>query len=54
MDMSGEKTSISLQETYVIKKYEGDPPAPGESKEPIEVIVIENGKIRIEKPNGSQ
>lgn len=52
--MSGEATPIRLQETYIIKKYDGDAPAPGEIKEPIEVIVIENGKIRVEKPNGSQ
>lgn len=50
--MNGEKASIKLQETYIIKKYEGDPPKEGEYKEPIEIIVIEDGNVRVEKKNG--
>ena len=50
--MSGEKTAIKIQETYIIKKYEGDPPKEGEYKEPIEIIKIENDRVTVEFPNG--
>jgi hypothetical protein len=36
---------MKLKERIVLKKYNGDLPKDGEDKEPIEIIVVEDGKI---------
>lgn len=43
-----EDTKLKLIETITLHKYEGEPPAEGESKEPIETItlVYENGELK--------
>jgi hypothetical protein len=38
-------TGLRIRERIILRKYDGDPPAPGEHKEPIETIEIEDGRI---------
>lgn len=42
---SDDPTQITMQERITLKKYDGDPPQPGEDKEPVETLVIEDGQI---------
>jgi hypothetical protein len=51
---------VVLQEHVTLRKFDGDPPAPGETKEPVETIVLVDGVIvehivghQEEKPHGS-
>jgi hypothetical protein len=44
-DTPTDEQPVVLQEKVVLRKYDGDPPAPGEEKEPVEVIVIEDGQV---------
>jgi hypothetical protein len=59
MDQTGrpashDQTGIQVRERIVIQKFDGDPPAEGENKAPVETIVIEDGKIvREENTHGT-
>ncbi|MGH7391436.1 MAG: hypothetical protein ACREM3_18545 [Candidatus Rokuibacteriota bacterium] len=50
-----EHSPIRIKTRITVRKYEGDPPQPGEDKTPIETIIIEDDgqvtKILAEEPD---
>ena len=36
---------LQIRERLILRKYDGEPPAPGEHKEPMEIIEIEDGRL---------
>jgi hypothetical protein len=43
--MAEEAQPLVLRERITLKKYAGDPPAPGQVKVPEEIIIIEDGQV---------
>jgi hypothetical protein len=41
----GDRTSLWVRERITVRKFEGAPPREGERGEPLEVIVIEDGRV---------
>ena len=51
----GSRLGLKLKERVTLEKFDGDPPAPGEKKLPVERIVVEDGVIiSIEHPSDAK